>query len=275
MRFLVAGADRVDAGKTTFSVGLVDRTGARAFKPRAGNDYWFDHDDVRSATGEGRMYGKDARRLATAAPGSVDPEDINPVHRLWGPFPGPESGLVGPADRRFLLDRVDRSFVVNAGADLPAMARDRLPVSDAVAVSSVEELNEVSARRHLTALRAVGRRIVDRETAVVESYGDVARPLQGSLPEGADATDLYDAVGVVEPGRVRVYDGERFVRACEVARASPVDGQLERRVEDAIKHLDPIASRPLPPLGKDERTDPAAIADAYAPAYDDLIEAAE
>jgi len=271
MRFLVAGADRVDAGKTTFSVGLVARTGTRGFKPRAGNDYWFDHDDVRAATDGGRLYGKDARRLADAAPGDVEPEAINPVHRLWGPSPGPESGLVGPTERRFLLDRVDRSFVVNASADVPAMARDRLPVADAVPVSSVEELNRVSAQRHLPALRAMGHRILDREAAVVESYGDIARPLQGNLPDEVEATDLYDVVAVVEPGRVRVYGGDRYARACEVARGSPVDGQLERRVEDVVKHLDPLAERPLPPLGKHERSDPAAVAEAYAPAYEDLI----
>ncbi|MEF8791499.1 MAG: ATPase, partial [Haloarculaceae archaeon] len=64
MRLLVAGADRVDAGKTTFSTGLVHETGATGYKPRAGNDYWFDHDDYRRAVDAGRLYGKDARRLA-------------------------------------------------------------------------------------------------------------------------------------------------------------------------------------------------------------------
>ncbi len=40
MKLLVAGGDRVDAGKTTFSTGLLARTDAVGFKPRAGNDYW-------------------------------------------------------------------------------------------------------------------------------------------------------------------------------------------------------------------------------------------
>jgi len=49
---LVAGGARVDAGKTTFSTGLVADLAARAgdavgVKPRAGNDYWYDHDDYR------------------------------------------------------------------------------------------------------------------------------------------------------------------------------------------------------------------------------------
>jgi predicted P-loop ATPase/GTPase len=38
MTVLVAGAHEVDAGKTTVSTGLLARTGAVGFKPRAGND---------------------------------------------------------------------------------------------------------------------------------------------------------------------------------------------------------------------------------------------
>jgi len=60
---LVAGGARVDAGKTTFSTGLVADLAARAgdavgVKPRAGNDYWYDHDDYRIASDSGRLYGK-------------------------------------------------------------------------------------------------------------------------------------------------------------------------------------------------------------------------
>ena len=71
MKLLVAGASKVDAGKTTFTAGLVERTGVRAFKPRAGNDYWYDHDDYRRAVESGRLYGKDAERLAATSPGEA------------------------------------------------------------------------------------------------------------------------------------------------------------------------------------------------------------
>ena len=76
MRLLVAGGSEVDAGKTTFTEGLVERTGVRGFKPRAGNGYWYDHDDYRRAVETGRLYGKDAKRLADASPGDVRPEAI-------------------------------------------------------------------------------------------------------------------------------------------------------------------------------------------------------
>lgn len=46
MTLLVAGGAQVDAGKTTVSAGLVARTGAVGFKPRAGNDYWFHHEGL-------------------------------------------------------------------------------------------------------------------------------------------------------------------------------------------------------------------------------------
>ncbi len=268
MRVLVAGAERVDAGKTTFSVGLVERLGATGFKPRAGNDYWFDHADVRHAVSEGRLYGKDARRLAAASAGDPDPETINPIHRLWRPSTGRGKGLVGPADREFVLDRVDASYVANTGATVPGPVSEGLPVEDAVGVDSVDALNDATQRRHLPALRAIATRIRRTDPAVVESYGDVARPLQGSTD---DATDLYDAVAVVEPFRARVFRAGRFVRACSVARASPAEGSLERRVPDVCKHLDPVATVRLPPLSDDRRKDPGSVVDAYGEAYDAVL----
>jgi predicted P-loop ATPase/GTPase len=275
MRVLVAGADRVDAGKTTFSVGLCARLGATGFKPRAGNDLWFDHDDVRMAVSAGRLYGKDARRLAEASPGDPDPEDLNPVHRLWRPDPGPGKGLVGQADRRFLLDRVAGSFLVNAHGEVPGFVREGLPLEDAVTVDSVAELNRETRRRHLPALGAVAKRIRGADPAVVESYGDVARPLEGTLGEEGDPpTEAYDAVAVVEPARVRVYDGERYVRACEVAGSGPRDGSLERRVPDVIEHLEAVATHRLPPLSGEERDDPGVVAGRYRAAYDSVVDAA-
>jgi predicted P-loop ATPase/GTPase len=272
MRVLVAGGDRVDAGKTTFSVGLVSRLDATGFKPRAGNDLWFDHDDVLHAVEDGRLYGKDARRLAATSAGDPDPETINPVHRLWRPDPGPGGGLVGQSDRQFLCDRVAGSLVVNAGVEVPEAVSEGLDLETAVAVDSVAELNEETRRRHLPALRAVAKRIRAADTAVVESYGDVARPLEGSLGD-ADPETFYDAVAVVEPTRVRVYDAGRYVSACEGASSSPRDGALERRVGDVTEHLEPRSTHRLSPLSGTERSDPEAVAEAYADAYDAVASA--
>ncbi|MFC5366569.1 ATPase [Salinirubrum litoreum] len=281
MRLLVAGGDRVDAGKTTFSVGLlahlaeVDHAPV-GFKPRAGNDYWFDHDDVQAATGDGRLYGKDATRLAAASAGDVRPEAINPVHRLWRPTPG-RQGLLGESDRTFLVDRVtgggsetdlDTQFVVNGEAesdgDLPDLVKNTLPLADATRVSSIPEFNDLMADRYLPAFERVADRIRATDTAVVESYSDIALPLD----------DVgFDAVAVVEPTRCRVYAADRYLKACEVARGSARDGQLEERVGAVVEMLDPLARVELPALSGEAQNDPASVAEANREAYHALLDA--
>jgi predicted P-loop ATPase/GTPase len=266
MTLLVAGGVEVDAGKTTFTAGLLAYTGAVGFKPRAGNDYWYHHGDVRTALDRATLAGGDATRLAAASPGTLDPEEINPVHRLWRPSSGPAQGLLGGEDREFLLDRVGDRFVVNGTVDLPGPVTEALPLAGAVSVSSTEALNAVTEQYHLPALDALADSVAATDRAVVESYGDVARPLRSIDPE---------AVAVVEPRCARLYRGQRFVRACEVASRSPYEGQLEERVGAVEDLLDPEATRTLPPLGEDERTDASAVAGAYEDAYAALLDVAD
>jgi predicted P-loop ATPase/GTPase len=266
MRLLVTGADRVDAGKTTFTVGLLEYADAVGFKPRAGNDHWFHHDDVRDAVEQGRLVGKDARRLAAASPGDHDPEDINPVHRLWRPSPGAGTGILGKADREFVVDRVAETYVVNETVPVPDLVRDTLPLETAVTVSSLAECNEVMERLHLVALQGIARRIDEYDRTVVESYGNVARPLRDYDP---------DAVAVVEPARVRLYDGSRFLKACSVASGRPREGRLEERVPAVVDLVDPVETTALPALSTEARADPTAVADAYRPAYDGLLDVAD
>lgn len=262
MKLLVAGADRVDAGKTTFTVGLLERTGARGFKPRAGNNYWFDHDDYERATGEGRLYGKDAKRLAAATPDDVAPEDINPIHRLWHPSAGAGTGLLGKEHEQFVVDRVGSEFVVNGTVDLPSSVEERLPLDAAPRVTSVADFNDLMAAMHVPALDEIAADVAGTKRAVVESYSDVARPLSGFEP---------DAVAVVEPGRARFYDGRRYAKACEIATGSPDEGQLEERVGNVVDLIERTSAVRLPALSGAERDDPARIADAYDHAYDALL----
>ena len=265
MTLLVAGGARVDAGKTTFTTGLLERIDGVGFKPRAGNDYWFDHDDYRRAVEAGRLYGKDAKRLAAASRGDRGPEAINPVHRLWRPSPGPDTGLVGQAHREFVCDRVGDSFVVNAHADVPESARSTLPLADADRVATVDELDAVTRSRHLPAFERLGEQIRETDRAVVESYGDIAVPVR----------DVgFDAVAVVEPGRMAAYPGDRFLRARRVASGSARDGRLEARVSDVTEPLDSKAVVSLPALGGDARASPERVAAAYAEAYDALVDLA-
>ncbi|MFB6073455.1 MAG: ATPase [Haloarculaceae archaeon] len=259
MNVLVVGTRELRAGKTTFSRGLVVDMDAVGYKPRAGSDVWNHRDQYERATSRGRLYGSDARKLAAAGRGDRAPEDVNAIHRLWKPDPGSGTGLLGREDFAFVLDRVGESFVANATVEPPAELRERLPVDDAVQVRSVEQLNAVIERRHVPALRALGREIAATDRAVVESYADVARPIPGLEP---------DAVAVVEPARVRVYDGTRFLRACEVATGGPGETALEERVGSVVGLADPERTVALPALFEDERSDPDAVARAYEDAYE-------
>ena len=174
INLLVAGGARVDAGKTTFSAGLIDHIDGTGFKPRAGNDYWFDHDDYRFAIGQGRLYGKDARRLAAASTIDTTPEDLNPVHRLWRPAPGPKKGILDREERAFVVDRIsteetgeesakEATYVVNGTIELPKSVRTQLPLASAIEIDSLHEFNDVMARAHLRRrtvredLRSIGR----------------------------------------------------------------------------------------------------------------------
>ncbi|WP_138004795.1 ATPase [Halalkalirubrum salinum] len=273
MKLLVAGGAPVDAGKTTFSVGLLGSIdGAIGFKPRAGNDYWFDHDDVCRAIDDGRLYGKDVHRLAAGCDRPGEEERLNPVHRLWRPTPG-RRGMLGEEGRTFLVDRVrtvdgDR-FVVNANAIdadlLPAAVRDSLPLEDAVRVQTIPAFNEIMVDLYVPAFDRIESEIAATDPVVVESYGDIAAPVSAVS---------FDAVAVVEPSRVRVYDGERYAKAREIASGSARAGQLEERVERVVDLLDPQATHELPALTSDDRADPSAIAASYAEAYRSLLDVA-
>ncbi|MBP1923542.1 putative P-loop ATPase/GTPase [Halorubrum alkaliphilum] len=302
---LVAGGTRVDAGKTTFSTGLLAflaesgenheaagtadtpadaDTDVIGVKPRAGNDYWFDHDDVRISTDAGRLYGKDARRLAAAStrplgPGrdAIAPEAINPVHRLWRPTPG-RTGMLGDTDRTFLCDRVTTGdgsrFVVNAAAEseglIPEGLAERLPLSDATRVDDVGVFNEVMADSYVPAFERLADR-VGRASApvVIESYADVAAPLS----IGNDAPVDVDAVAVVDPGRARVYAGDRYAKARRVASGSAREGTLEEHTDTVTGMIEPLATVGLPALSGEERGRPGTVAERYAPAYEALLDA--
>lgn len=283
---LVAGGARVDAGKTTFSTGLVsalaDRAGdAVGVKPRAGNDYWYDHDDYRIASDAGRLYGKDARRLAAAStrplagaggrdrPEAITPEGINPVHRLWRPTPD-RTGMLGDTDRTFLCDRVTTEdgvrFVVNGAAEsaglLPEGLTDRLPLGTATRVDDVAAFNDEMAADYLPAFDRLTDRVAETDVpVVVESYADIASPLSNDGPVEPDA------VAVVDPGRVRLYAGDRYAKARAVASGSPREGALEEHTGTVTEMIDPLATAALPALSGDERGDPGRVAARYDEAY--------
>ena len=273
MKLLVAGDARVDAGKTTFAAGLLAALdGAVGFKPRAGNDYWYDHDDATAALSDGRLYGKDVATLAAAGDTDLREAQLNPVHRLWRPTPG-RTGMLGEAGRTFLVDRVmtpeGPSFVVNGVAEheglLPDPVAASLPLDDAPRVEHVDRFNTIMSERYLPAFDRVTDRIAATTPAVVESYADIALPVEGIN---------FDAVAVVAPTRVQLYAGSRYLKADEVASGSSREGQLEERVNRVTEMIEPVSTHTLQPLNSDERDDPTRVADAYADVYESLLDVA-
>jgi len=86
MILLVVGADRVDAGKTTFSAGLLDRTGAAGYKPPRRQRLLVRPRRLPSRPRRrAALWQKDAMRLTAADGRGRPPERLNPVHRLWRP----------------------------------------------------------------------------------------------------------------------------------------------------------------------------------------------
>ncbi|TQQ82743.1 ATPase [Halonotius terrestris] len=273
MKLLVAGDARVDAGKTTFAAGLLAALdSAVGFKPRAGNDYWYDHDDAAAALSDGRLYGKDVATMAAAGDTDQPEETLNPVHRLWRPTPD-RTGMLGEAGQTFLIDRVTTPegllFVVNGVAEreglLPNRVAESLPLDDAPRVETVERFNDVMTDRYLPAFERVTERIAATTPAVVESYADIALPVAGID---------FDAVAVVGPTRVRLYDGSRYLKAHDVASGSVREGQLEERVDRVVEMIEPVSTHTLRPLDDDERGDSTRIADAYVDVYEALLDIA-
>lgn len=268
MQLLVAGSDRVDAGKTTFATGLCSYLEVPGFKPRAGNDFWFDHDDVLATLAAGRLVGKDARRLSEAAPDTLTPEQLNPVHRLWTPLGSSRRGLLGQSGRAFLLDRIgappSQQWVLNGTVEHPELVTARLPTDGARVVETVEALNELTREIHVPALEQLHERVRSTADAVVESYADIALPMVGYEP---------DAVVVVGPRRARIYDGGRYTTACEVAAGSAREGQLEETTGSVLEMIEPVESASLPALARDTRGDPSAVATALEPTYERLLAA--
>ncbi len=259
MRILVVGVRQLDAGKTTFTRGLVSATGLRAYKPRAGNDRWYDHDAYRKTLDEGLLVGKDTRLLARAQPDASSLKYINPIHRLWGPSFEPAGGMHDRPYREFLVDRAGETHVVNATVELPAELRRALPLEGAVEVTSIREMNEVVEEHYIPLLERWEAQVATENGLVVESYGDIAAPVQ---------TLSFDIVAAVEPGRVRYFDGNRYEEACKNIPRRAREGTMEPIVEDVIAGLSSLETVDLPPLTGAARKSPADIARAYREAYE-------
>ncbi|MHC1579093.1 MAG: hypothetical protein ACXQTZ_00305 [Candidatus Alkanophagales archaeon] len=256
---LVVGLRAEDAGKTTLASALLrylrgHGVDACGFKPKAGNNVWYDFDIVYESLSQGRLYGKDAKLLRAASGTELPEEVINPIHRLWAE--GASSAVstaptvpVSTGVPEFIADRVcvrdELLVVLNAlmpvepevGGLLERLCRR---ASKTFEVARPEELAAL-APEYEAAMEAAYEKIAQRhEAVVVESYCDVALPWEGLKP---------DVVLGVEPWRIFVYDAEKYVAAVELA------GRREVTTRSVCPLLKPLKQVKVPPLRSSEITE--------------------
>lgn len=262
MTLLVVGKKQVNSGKTTFTLGLVERISGVGFKPRASNSYWYHYDQFLRSVQKGSLYGKDASFLSKVSSDISNPEEINNLHRLWRPSPQKNSGILGRQGSEFVLDRLGDKYIVNNNIKLPDLLKDNLSLEDCIYIESFDDFNELMENEYIDEMENFREKVKCFEDSIVESYKDIALPLQGIG---------FSRVAVVEPMQVEIYEGSKYIKACKICMGSNREGILEPVVEDVVDYLSPLATVRLPILTSEEKQDPKKIKSKYNGIYDRLL----
>jgi len=249
---LVVGLREKDAGKTTLALALISHlkdAGFKVcgFKPKAGNNFWYDYDVVCEALSQGRLYGKDAKLLTQASGVSLPEEVVNPIHRLWideSLQAGP-NGLPGFLADRVTLPETGRGFFLTLNmpmlrryADCSGLLATLRNSARLVAeVQSLKELNRAVSEFYSQAVRAAYGQVSRYEVLVVESYSDVAMPWEG--------LENLEAIFGVEPWRLCLYEPERYLTA--VRMISQVRQDIEVTANQVCRLVKPLAEVRLKP----------------------------
>lgn len=248
MRILSVGLREIDAGKTTISLAIMNYLAEKGekicgFKPRAGNNLWYDWKVVREALSKGNLYGHDAKLLACSSTPEPDINQVSPAHRLWIPLSSEAS--IHHELPHFLLDRITTkegtTIVVNKKVKFPIKKRyyNKLISENNVRfVSSREDLKEVTKLYNQADSYAHSLLSEKWDSIVYESYSNIGLPWLG--------ISELDYVFAVEPFRVLIYPGERYLRAYEVLSSFPEEEETHK----ITKNLDPIKEIEIPPFSK-------------------------
>lgn len=249
---LVVGLKEWEAGKTTVAqallLGLQDRgVNAAGFKPKAGNTLWYDYNVVYESLKQGRLYGKDSKRLKEASYTDLPEELITPIHRLWATPPHHLKQNLATLPY-FIVDRVTLWQEKNLEM---AVVNDTLPFSygreslvdnlykadtEVRHVSNVKELNEVIKGYYPRAVELAYNRISSQHEAVVcESYADIALPWKG--------LKNLDLVLAVQPGYVQAYSPEKYLSAVNLSAKR----RREQRTREVLGLLKSIETVKVPP----------------------------
>jgi len=253
-RILIVGLKEWGAGKTTLARALLLRLrekgiNACGFKPRAGNNAWYDYDVVYESLSQGRLYGKDAQLLKEASGKNLTEETISPVHRLWTETPRFMSLSQLP---HFIVDRVTlwkenpESIVVQNATLLYEHEYEQLlekllsKATKTYRVTHLQSLNKIVGENYDKAAELAYRRIIGmHDTLIIEGYSDIALPWRG-LKE-------FDLVLGVEPGYITAYDAEKYLTAVELSAQI----RSEVRTGEVSKLLKSVKKIKVPPLTSD------------------------
>jgi len=263
-KILIVGLKRQDAGKTSLALALLTHLrdngyNACAFKPRAGNNVWYDYDIVYEVLSQGRLYGSDAARLkAASALGSEDKanmeELINPVHRLWA-----EPPLINPGTQiyGFIIDRVTLEFkdgertlvleneTLSVKYRCPAwlLAPLRAKASSIYHVHDLTTLNTLIKDYYNLAIELAYKKIIEEhECVVIESYSDIALPWNG-------LKDLNAVIGI-KPGLIAAFDPKKYLAAVQIATSTY--SQEELATAKIIELLQPLKELRTTPFRSEE-----------------------
>ncbi len=261
---LIVGLKGQDAGKTTLALALLAYLrekgfNACAFKPRAGNNVWYDFDVVHDALSQGRLYGKDATRLKAASAFSaaddlLSEECINPIHRLWMEPPRISSMSQIPG---FIIDRVThwykdgaRNMVVE-NETLPAMyrcsdtllAQLRANASEIYHVRDLNTLNKLTEKYYDLAIELAYKKVVaQHDCVVIESYSDIALPWNG--------LNSLDAVIGIKPRQMLVYEPKKYLAAVQLV--TPTYSQEEISTARIVELIKPLKVVNVPPFTSEQ-----------------------
>jgi predicted P-loop ATPase/GTPase len=266
LQILIVGLKEKDAGKTSLALALLAYLrekgfNACGFKPRAGNSVWYDYDVVHEALSQGKLYGKDAKRLkaastsrSVAGAANLVEEFINPIHRLWA-----EPQHIDPITQipYFILDRVTLWF--KEGAKNRVVENDALPVeyrcddalfeklrakaSSIYHVRDLNSLNKLTEEYYDLAVELVYKEMNKQyDCLVIESYSDIALPWKR-------LKDLDVVIGV-KPGQLSVYDPEKYLAAVQLSASTYSQEELATsRIVELVK---PIKEVKVPPFMSEE-----------------------
>jgi len=258
VKILVVGLSKTDAGKTTVAQAALHALrdlGEKpcGFKPKAGNNIWYDFDVVKESLAQGRLYGKDAKLLRQASQTDLTEETITPVHRLWAEPPTEFRSRVMELPF-FILDRVTLSgeqprTVVSVNKTLPfehgaetLLGQLYVNAEEVLPISTLKDLRMFEHRFFEQAIALAHRAITKRyDSLVYESYADIALPWL--------EITVLDLVLGVEPGRVAAYDPHKWLDACGLSRE--IHRDVEISTASILPLMKPLASHRVPPVMRD------------------------